>query len=459
MSSHLLERAISFWKSGQKEQARKIFEALVHNDKYNDAAWIWYIYSLNTDREKIAALGTFLGIFPDHAIGKKALTELKAKNADSSFAFAETGTKSHILASLPQAKFSPPKSVQPTQKQTPVSLPWILLTAGICLFFIGSAIFTSRYKSMQASYEDIKTREALISNNYDQLAQEYQTLASEKDALAAEHNTLVSQYNTLNDEYGILLDNYDTLYAENTQLIEKYNSLAGDYRILENIAIKPPYIVVHDRMVDTTFYDTNGQLITWTTPFAGLEYDIEYGAYMRRLIVDEEWKTVRVYTEYNDAIWIRDFSDFITPDTFEYVVPQLYNDSSSAYNFVYRLWYIIGQLANYASEDLETPRYSLETLLAGGGDCEDLSILLASLVQAAPVDWYVDLVYVDSENINNPQSPDHVVVYINTGQETFIVETTSDQEMLPYHNGITGWLAGDLSSSSSNEIIYPRYLH
>ena len=104
---------------------------------------------------------------------------------------------------------------------------------------------------------------------------------------------------------------------------------------------------------------------------------------------------------------------------------------------------MIGQLAHYADEDLETPRFSLETLLAGG-------------VQAAPVDWYVDLVYVDSDNINNPQIPDHVVVYMNTGQETFIVETTSNQTMLPYGNGVTGWLARQLDSADDQ--IYPVYL-
>jgi hypothetical protein len=105
---------------------------------------------------------------------------------------------------------------------------------------------------------------------------------------------------------------------------------------------------------------------------------------------------------------------------------------------------MIGQLANYASEDTETPRYSLETLLAGGGDCEDLSILLASMIKAAPVDWYVDLVYIDSVNINNPQEPDHVVVYVDTGRESFILEATNDQTMLPYTSGVTGWLARDL---------------
>jgi hypothetical protein len=276
-------------------------------------------------------------------------------------------------------------------------------------------------------------------------------------ALVEEYNGLVNQYNTLNNEYSILRGNYDSLYAEHTQLIDRYNTLVGDYNFLNDIAIKPPYIVVHDRMVDATFYDTDGQLVTWSTPFAGLEHDIELGSFMRSLIVDGGWETTLVYNNAKDPLLVRDFSTFVTPDAFQDVIPEIYQSSPSPYDFIYRLWYMIGQLSHYTGEIEETPRYPLETLLAGGGDCEDLSILLASMIKAAPVDWYVDLVYVDSENINDPISPDHVVVFVNTGYETFIVETTSDQVMQPYTEGVTGWLVGNFNLSSESR--YPVWLY
>jgi hypothetical protein len=81
MSSHLLKRAVKLWKSDQKIQARKIFETIVYNDRQNESAWIWYIYSLETEAEKIASLEAFLSIFPQHAIGGKALAILKSKEA------------------------------------------------------------------------------------------------------------------------------------------------------------------------------------------------------------------------------------------------------------------------------------------------------------------------------------------------------------------------------------------
>lgn len=59
------------------------------------------------------------------------------------------------------------------------------------------------------------------------------------------------------------------------------------------------------------------------------------------------------------------------------------------YDFLYETWNIVSQLMVYSEDIGETPRYPLETFLAGGGDCEDTAILFASMIIAAPVDWDV----------------------------------------------------------------------
>ena len=64
MSSHLLKRAIALWKSGEKTQARKIVETILYNDRENERAWVSYIFTRETNGEKIAALESFLDIFP-----------------------------------------------------------------------------------------------------------------------------------------------------------------------------------------------------------------------------------------------------------------------------------------------------------------------------------------------------------------------------------------------------------
>ena len=472
MSSHLLGRATKLWKIGQKTQAHKIFEAIIYNDRCNESAWVWYIYTLETDKEKIAALENFLTIFPQHATGRKALANLKEEEKQSAFSKLPREIIQKKTESIPQVKLVPSLVVQPVQKPHSTSLPWLLVVFGLCLLLASSTAFISSYSSLQAQYKSIITNRELISRSFEQLGRSYEALKSENinlanqynsltgqyNSLSNEYSTLINQYDSLNSEHSILLGNYDSLFTEHNQLIEKYNTLSGDYRSLDAIALKPPYIFIHDRIVETTFYDTDGRLIKWSTPFSGLEYSIEKGNSTRQKMMDQGWYTTEIYTKTGTKLGIRDFSIFITPGPFDQVMPAIYNSSTSTYDFVFRTWNLIGQLSNYASEDTETPRYPYETLLAGGGDCEDLSILFASLIQAAPVNWYVDLVYVDSDNILNPAKHNHVLVYIDTGQETFLVETTSDQVMLPYSEGVVGWLASNLESLSKDNY-FPVYLH
>jgi len=458
MSSHLLERARGLLKSGQKIEARKIFETVIYNDRCNETAWVWYIYTLESNKEKIAALEDFLTIFPQHATGRQALANLNEEEKQSAFSKLPNEIIPKKTESIPQVRLVPSQTLQPVQKPRSTSVPWLLVVLGLCLLLSSSAIFITSYQFLHAQYKSVVANRELISQNFDQLGRSYEVLKSENINLANQYNSLTGQYNRLNNEHSILLGSYESLFTEHNQLIEKYNALSGDYRSLDAIALKPPYIFIHDRIVETTFYDTDDQLITWSTPFSGLEYSIEKGNSTRQKMMEQGWYTTEVYTKTGTKLGIRDFSVFVTPGPFDQVMPAIYNSSTSTYEFVFRTWNIIGQLSNYASEDTETPRYPYETLLAGGGDCEDLSILFASLIQAAPVNWYVDLIYIDSDHILNPEKHDHVLVYIDTGQETFLVETTSDQAMLPYSEGVVGWLASELESLGEDNY-YPVHLH
>ena len=456
MSTHLLDRGIALWNEGQKEQARKIFETIVQNDMFNDNAWLWYIYSLDTKVEKIAALEEFLALFPKHAVGKKALAALKSGGARQIEMPPGLNSQPEETEGVRILKPLPRGDARPRQRIIRIALPWVILGLVVCLIFSGVTIFNSNYRSLQSRVKTLEAEKASLASTNTQLNQNYQTLAAEKSSLANSYSELNSRYVALGSGYSTLKGNYDSLYSEYTLLGQRYNTLIGDNTNPRNIAIEPLYIFVHDRKVDTTFYDTNGQLITLSTPYSSLESAIENGTNLRRRINEENWSTVTVYTGYNDPLLIRDFSDFVTPNTFSSVVSPLYRNSTSSYDFVYRMWYMVGQLASYSNNDLKTPHYAMETLLAGGGDSEDLAILLASLIRAAPVNWRVELVYIDTDSINNPQVPDHVAVYISAGQGSYIVDPTNNREMQPYQNGVTGWRGSDLQSTNGR--IYPVQL-
>ena len=437
MSTPVMERGIELWRTGQREEARNIFAASVKKDRQNETAWIWHIFCQETAAQKIAALETFTSIFPNHTVALKALETLKREGTLPAGHFPNTQTFPRTDKTQRPAQ----RTVTAKRPRTSIAL-WALTVVCVFLLVGGSAFFASQYSALQAEHQTLKNDNEAMIQNYARLMQDYQSLKST-------NSYLVYEYNGLNSRY-------DTLSSKNLMLAEEYSALADNYDHLNDIAVKPPYILVHDRKVDTVFYDIHGKLVSWETPFSDLEYDIENGARTRDLIVDKNWQAVSVSNQAGSLILLRDFSVFITPETFENVIPELYKNSPQPREFIYQTWHMIGQLANYTGERMETPRYPLETLLAGGGDCEDLSILLASMIKAAPVDWYIDLVFVDSKNINNPVEPDHIVVYINTGSETFLVEATSDDVMEPYTEGVTGWLAGQLRSDKNPQ---PVYLH
>lgn len=243
MSSHLLERAIALWKIGQKAAAHKIFEGIIYNDRQNEAAWIWYVYTLETNREKIAALETFLSIFPHHVIGEKAHANLMAEELQHTVIQTNAKLKYQKNKNIRQLWLRPVQGGRSTLKSKPNFVSWLMVVIGLCLLLTSSTIFTLRYNSLQSQYQTLKVNNQIVTQNYAQLRQDFQALDLKSATLINDYNGLADKYNSLNTEYSILMVNYDTLYTEQTQLLEKYNALAGDYNTLNNIAIKPPYIV------------------------------------------------------------------------------------------------------------------------------------------------------------------------------------------------------------------------
>lgn len=140
----------------------------------------------------------------------------------------------------------------------------------------------------------------------------------------------------------------------------------------------------------------------------------------------------------NKDITVMDFRPYVDDSGFENVVKDLYYQIGDDEEFINEIWYMVAQLTTYSSDIEETPKYPHETLLSGGGDCEDTSILVASLLKAVPKNWDIELVYIDADNPENPKTVNHVIVYVDTGSDKYFIETTSKTEMNPYGE-VEGW--------------------
>ncbi len=422
MSSHLVKRAIVLWKSGKRVEARKIFEASIYNDRQNEDAWIWYIYSLETNKEKIAALETFLSIFPHHAIGEKALKNLNAEELQYANLQTKVETKPLRTKNIRQAKLLPIQAVKPIQRSTPSLIPWVLVVLGICFILTSSTINASRYNSLQSENQILKDTNQTIARNYDQLSVEHQLVQSE-------YQTLQVTYGALQTEHKNLQDSYDSLKID-------YNNLALSYEEFKYSAIAPPYIYTREREVLLVFKKLDGSLLKWTISSDWLEYHLRRGDELRNNLTYD----LSLYNKYTDETYkVVDDRDFVDPTPFTNLLSDLYNESESDYAFIEEVWNIVAQLTAYTSEIQETPRFPMETLLSGGGDCEDHAILFASMILASPPPWEVKFIYMDGDNPTQPQTMNHVIVQVVTPDSPYLIEATSKENINPYGQEIYGW--------------------
>ena len=199
----------------------------------------------------------------------------------------------------------------------------------------------------------------------------------------------------------------------------------------------PPYIEIENRNVKAVFKASDETLHCWTIGVDVLESQIQYGWYKRNY--ELEYVNLRD-SETSEIHEVIDFRPFIVENNFEIVITDIYYDlQNNDRAFVYEVWYIVTQLTTYSEEIEETPRFPLETLIGGGGDCEDMAILIASMLKAAPANYVIKLVYMDADNPTDPKDVNHVIVWVETpsGYKTF-VDGTSKTTMCPFTK-VEGW--------------------
>jgi len=266
---------------------------------------------------------------------------------------------------------------------------------------------------------------------------------NEYDGLVAEHNKLVNDYNELSADYNELIAHYD----EYGQQVEEYKKQIEAYlqnlpKLLEG-AIVPPYILIKERKVDITFRNLDGNVEYWEIPAESLEAQIRVGWAMRdvdisamqylglneianRFDSDSKYVNLVGHGQYLD------YKPYVIKENFEPIASKFYSGHPDDESRIREVWNMVTQLNTYSKEIKETPRLPLETLLLGGGDCEDLAILTASMLRAMSANWSVQLVYMDADNPTDPKVINHVTVYVDTGSYTTFVESTSNSEMSPW---------------------------
>lgn len=419
----MLQRAIGFVKEGREKDAQSLLRAILHEEPYHQLAWGVYVQSHGDEEERIGAFDEYLKFFPG---------DQKAKNLQASLLKRQNQRLKQLahdaIREIDRVKYGDARRIEEierTFKRTRgfLTIICVLLIGVMCIGGFATTGKVSQLSSRNAVLED---QNALLEQTYQSLKLDYAGLNNNLAALQAEHNNLVNKHNTLVEEHNTLTNNY--------------NSLKGEYDRLKQVAVTPPYILTNGRNIKLAFNSTKGDIIYWEVPFESLENDLQRGNSLRSKID----KNPLLYslnlnnTNTNETYRALDVRPFVQSSYFTKVIGNLYKQSDSDDAFIREVWNIVRQLTVYSSELEETPRFPLETLLAGGGDCEDTAILLASLLDAAPVDWEINLVLMDSDHPDQPLTINHVAVQVKTDNGNYIIETTSKDVMQPFGR-VVGW--------------------
>ena len=191
--------------------------------------------------------------------------------------------------------------------------------------------------------------------------------------------------------------------------------------------------VLENGKIKWKIFDSKGNQYNWLLPIQTYESYIQNTTYLTQTI------------QYSDGTQreIGEFSNYVET-SFTNVIDDIYENSHSDNNFIYEIWYIVSQLTTYSPDIGEHPRYAIETLTRGGGDCEDTTILMADLLKSSKhtENWNIQMVYFDSENPTDPKLVNHVALAVNTEENFGILETTAKNidDLITWDvDSIVGW--------------------
>jgi len=284
--------------------------------------------------------------------------------------------------------------------------------------------------------EKLSEIEALRSDNFN--------LRLALDSMRSRYDDIFIQYSELKKSFEIPADQDSYLeqeaqyYKERSALTEESNELLEN-KLAESIS--PPYTYIKDRQIYWVFKDSHGNPYTWDMPI-----DI-YRSVVER---EEPHETLVLRSDHRSDYVVRDHTKFVDTSSLSPWMDEVLEKLTSSNEqgevnidsrLIYETWYIASQLTAYSPDMGEDPRWPLETLAEGGGDCEDFAILIASMLKASSQtkDWQIQMVYFDNDHRDRPENVNHVSLFIKTDRIEMFVDRSLDPSQNENSKSVKGW--------------------
>ena len=236
---------------------------------------------------------------------------------------------------------------------------------------VASFAFLTTYMSLST----LRIQYGTLSDEYDELSSDYDDLSDDYDALQAAHSSLQTDYNALQMQYNDLDINYDDLTNAYNSYVSAYQSIVSDVNLY-------------------SFHPSEAEksLITWDDPdVADVVWDITHG-WSDTLDWDEYWADVKAMYD-----WVVNNIEY----SYDQYYPILPDDPRDGVTFFDEVW--------------QTPAQTLEL---GEGDCEDMAILLCSMVlNYNDNDYWVEVIAITGHAaVYLPVVNDQICILDPTGQ-------------------------------------------
>jgi hypothetical protein len=197
-----------------------------------------------------------------------------------------------------------------------------------------------------------------------------------------------------------------------------------------------PTTIISNGTVHWYFSDSKGYKYSWEVPIQTYDFDVMANSFASRFIPSQNLQLPN-----GGVINTYDYSGIakILSERKEWsaVVDALYNNAGSDDQFIYEVWHMVAELTTYNKDITNTNLLPVEVLTRGEGDCKDKAILIADLLRSSShtTNWKINLEIMDSDNPDNPQTVNHMIVLVNTGQNNYAIEATAQPDV----NGMNVW--------------------
>jgi hypothetical protein len=238
----------------------------------------------------------------------------------------------------------------------------------------------SLLQQLQEDNEDLQEQYHSLSEQYENLTDQFTNLTEAYQNLTGGHTNLTADYAELTEDYSDLQDDYNDLYADYTALQQEYyveqclhigNSLASYYNYLRQ-EIGP-----------------TGASNWWTTPDDYWQLAADFAANLGlHNLAEIYWPSIEPY--YSDVVG--EYSYETAKGIIDEIIDLIGTRATDSDTVkIYKILAFIAKYITYEYDVNDIFSAPVETLGFRSGDCDDFTILAATLLEAVGIDTAVGL--------------------------------------------------------------------